>query len=356
MRRAELDRLRGHRGYPAVSLLAPLHRHVPGNAEDALRLRHLADAARGRLTTELGSRASGAVLEHLDAGIAAIDLLDPPEGAAVFATPTETHVLSLPFSVPERLVVDESFETRELLSALARLARFRLLVLGEKPSRLFESDGSVLVEVHEGGFPIFVEGGRGEGLASGGYAPHSSPGDERRRRFFREVDAAAARFAVSDPLPLVVAGPSRDVACFDEVTQQGDRVVGRLRGTGGATSLDALQRAAASVVAGHLADRRAIATRELVDAIGGSRAAIGIEAAWARAEEGRGRLLLVEEDFRYPARVRTGRFEAATAGAAEALDAVDVLVTMVLDAGGEVVFVEPGELGGHGPVALVLRY
>ena len=37
-------------------------------------------------------------------------------------------------------------------------------------------------------------------------------------------------------------------------------------------------------------------------------------------------------------------------------DAVDELVDMVLDAGGDVVVVEPGELGIHGPVAPLLRY
>jgi hypothetical protein len=37
-------------------------------------------------------------------------------------------------------------------------------------------------------------------------------------------------------------------------------------------------------------------------------------------------------------------------------DAVDELIELLLDQGGDVVIVEPGGLGEHGPVAALLRY
>ena len=95
MRRADLERLRGPRGYPAVSLLAPLQRHRPGNAEDPVRLRHLTKQARDRLEDELGVRGAASVLRHLEDGVASIDLGHPPDAVAVFATATETQVLAL---------------------------------------------------------------------------------------------------------------------------------------------------------------------------------------------------------------------------------------------------------------------
>ena len=69
-------------------------------------------------------------------------------------------------------------------SAASRSLRYRVLVLAEKPARLFEASGDALVEVRTGGFPIVVEGGRGEPLESGGYPVHTSHSDEQERQFF----------------------------------------------------------------------------------------------------------------------------------------------------------------------------
>ena len=60
----------------------------------------------------------------------------------------------------------------------------------------------------------------------------------------------------------------------------------------------------------------------------------------------------------YPAREVDGTLEpAGDAGKPGVIDdAVEDLAAMVLDGGGDVVVMEPGELGVHGPVALLLRY
>ena len=72
----------------------------------------------------------------------------------------------------------------------------------------------------------------------------------------------------------------------------------------------------------------------------------------------RRRVLLVEDDFVYPAREVDGGLEpVGEPGAPGALDdAVDELIDMVLTSSGDVVIVEPGALGEHGPIALLLRY
>ena len=84
---------------------------------------------------------------------------------------------------------------------------------------------------------------------------------------------------------------------------------------------------------------------------------MGIDPAWDAVPD-RARVLMVEDDFVYPAREVDGTLEpAGDAGTPGVIDdAVEDLVTMVLDGGGDVEIMEPGELGVHGPVALLLRY
>jgi hypothetical protein len=255
------------------------------------------------------------------------------------------------------VVIDHTFATRDLIRGIARNPSYRVLALGEKPTRLFEGQGSNLVESHAAGFPCFVEGARGEPLASGGFADHSSRSEPQELSFFRDVDRAL-RVAVEDrAMPLVVAGTERDLAYFDEVTTHGAWIVGRIKGNYESASPTEVARLALPSLDAYLASQRAASIRELAEAVPG-RTAVGVKAAWSAARDGRARALLVEDDFVYPAREVDGILEPAGDGSAPGVidDAIDELVEMVLDNGGDVLIVEPGELGRQGPVAVLLRY
>lgn len=350
--------LRAPRAYPAVSLLAPMQPHRPGNREDPILLRDLADEAAGRVRSELGTTGGEEILRRLREAVDSVDWRNPTEGLAVYVAPGESHVLELPFPVPPRVKIDQTFATRDLVRGIARRPRYRVVTLGEKPARLFEGQGSTLAERRTSGFPSFVEGALGEPLASGGFPVHTSRAEEQHRTFFRTVDRALDIAAERDPLPLVVAGTERGLAYFDDVTTHRAWIIGRIEGNYEDTGPSELARRAKPLVDAHAAAQRAATIAELVEAVGPGRALVGIKAAWDAARAGRARILLVEDDFVYPAREVDGALEPAGDASAPGVidDAVDELVDMVLDSRGDVVIVEPGELGVNGPVALLLRY
>ena len=280
IRPADLAELRAPRPYPAVSILAPMRRHEPGNAEDPVFLRDLADEAVRRVRGELGARDSEEIEQRLHEAVESVDWRNPVDGLAVFIAPGESRVLELPFSVAPRIAVDQSFATRDLVRGLSRRPRYRLVVLGEKPTRLFEGQGSTLLEHRTGAFPCFLEGARGEPLASGGFPVHSSRAGAQRRAFFRWVDRALGVATAQDPLPLVVAGTERDLAYFDEVTTHAAPVVGRIEGNYEDAGPADLARLAAPSIDRYAAAQRAATIGELVEAIGPGRALVGIKAAW----------------------------------------------------------------------------
>ncbi len=353
-----LAELQAPRTYPAVSILAPVQRHRPGNAADPLVLRNLAREAAGRLVDEFGAPRSEEIVRRLHEAVDSVDWRDPADGLAVFVAPGESRVLELPFPVRARVAIDQTFATRELVRGVARTPRYRVLALGEKPTRLFEGQGSTLVEHRTGGFPAWVEGARGEPLDSGGYPVHSSRTAEQHHAYFRQVDDALGVATGRDALPLVLAGTVRDLAYFDDVTAHADLVVAHVEGNyEDAGPLD-LARLAVPLIDARVASQRAATIGELVEAIGTGRGLVGIKAAWDAARGGRARILLVEDDFVYPAREVDGTLEAVGDAAAPGVidDAVDELIVMVLGNGGDVVIVEPGQLREHGPVALLLRY
>ena len=230
MNRADIEKLQQIHACPAVSILAPTHRHEPGTGEDRIRLRNLADRARDRLLGMYPKREVAPVIDRIEEALATLDLNRPLDAVALFATRDTTYLFKLPFSVHEQVVVDETFATRDLVRGLARSLRYRVLVLAEKPARLFEASGDALVEVRTGGFPIVVEGGRGEPLESGGYPVHTSHSDEQERRLLRRVDRALGAASAGEPLPVVVVvvGVERDL----RVLRGGDCAPRADRGTG----------------------------------------------------------------------------------------------------------------------------
>ena len=272
--------------------------------------------------------------------------------------PGESRVLQLPFPVPARVAVDPRFLTRDLLRGIAHSPRYRMLVLGAQPTRLFAGRGTTLAEHAADGFPLPLDRVRGEAPGHQDFPERNSRSEAEHKAFFREVDQALAAVADGDPQPLVVAGAQRDLAFFDEVTAHGASIVGRVHGNHGNASLRELAELAVPLVDAHVAAQRAAAVAALGEAVGTGKALAGIKPAWSAAREGRARILFLEDDYVYPAREVDGQLEpAGDAGVPGVIDdAADELIDVVLDKSGEVMIADPGELGEHGPVALLLRF
>jgi hypothetical protein len=147
--------------YPSVSIMLPTHRVHPDNQQDPIRLKNLLDQTRQRLDVEVGKRPSWPIVERLEALAGEIDWQQNEDGLALFASEDFAASYRLPFTVAERVAVDRAFETRDILYALHRMPRYRVLVLAERPTRLFEGAGTALEEIRAGGFPMTRKGPRG---------------------------------------------------------------------------------------------------------------------------------------------------------------------------------------------------
>lgn len=356
LQRSEIERLAAVRTETAVSVLLPLQRQSPGNNEDRLRLRHLVERAE-RSLREDHARHADAALGQLTAAVAAVDLTHPEDGLAIYAT-ADTHTVHLlPFAVPERVVVDRSFATRELLLGMQRTPRWRVVALSLTETRVVDGFGVRAAECVTAGFPMHTDA-RGEADTPHKDRPVHDDRPEAFRAAFRAVDRALTELQRSDPRVLVVAGPERDLAYFDEVTAHADAIAGRVTGSHLTTNPAELARLIAPVLAQHEARLRDHAIAALVDAVGRRRAATGTIEVWNAARQGRGHLLVVEEGHTVPARIEGDDLELLdTDDLPRAYDdAIDEIAELVLRHGGEVVFVEADRLDDYASVGMVLRY
>src|SRR5215471_7044563 len=142
--RSELKRLQGLRDYPSLSLLAPTHRTAPAKKKDRIVVKNLATEGRDRLQSEFKKREVAGLVQNLNRLVDRVDWKHSLEGLALFANRDVATAIQLPFRPRARVVIDETFATRDLVYTLNRAPRYRVLVLTEKPTRMFDATTNVL--------------------------------------------------------------------------------------------------------------------------------------------------------------------------------------------------------------------
>ncbi|GAA3492394.1 hypothetical protein [Streptomyces cremeus] len=375
-----LAELRRPRPYPAVSLTLPTHRHRPENQQDHIRLRNLLADAEKRLAADpqVSKEQAAAVTGNLSE---AVDELDPEhflEGLVLFASADEARTYLVSSTVPERVVIGETYLTRNLVAASARQIPYLALLLSTGEVRLWHGVGYELHEIDqaESGFPVISSGVERDGPPNreGGH------GEEQDfRNMLTEADRRLTPLLQEAALPVVVVGLRQHVVTFRELSRHkavlaADLEVGGLLQATAPELVEQLAPARASLAAIDAEE----ALKALDAARSGKRYAAGVQDCWQAAREGRVGHLVVEESVRVSARVEEveGAPRAALVIVDEASDGggggggesgqgvgdgveddvVDSLAEMVLDADGDVTFVPDGSLTGTGGIAAALRY
>lgn len=339
MNRLLLDDLQRRRCTPSITLLVNTRPGPRISAEDAARIDQFLAEAAARVGAEVDSTAGWEVMAGLRRLVREHLETPTPTAYAFCASPEVVVAVRLGREVRERVVIDDTFATRDLVADLNRTARWRAVTCSERRVRLLLGDRDRLLEVRDDTFPMV----RAE-----------DEGDEVWQH--RVLDALRAEHA-SYPLPAVVAGVDRSVrrSGVDGVLM----VVGQAVGNHDRTPAAELHRHLWPLVDGYLDTGRQRAMERLEQARSTRRYAGGIDEVWALAREGRVDLLVVEESFQVSARVdEHDQLLPAdgSRGPGVVEDVVDDTIEAVLLRGGRAVMVPDDQLQGSDRIAAVLRY
>lgn len=356
-----LAELRRPRPYPAVSVLTPTHRREPENTQDRVRLRNVLADAKKQLEADpaITRERRIDVADQLDRALAEVDLAHAEDGLVIFAAPGEHQVWSLARSVPERVVLSDTFLTRNLVAAQVAERPFWVLSLSADRVTLWNGGADRVVEEAGNGFPVIrshvnFDAERQERI---GDTP-STFRDEATRRFLRDVDLAMSKVLRRHPRTLYITGEQAALSLLDEVGNVTAEAVQIPHGGLADATADTVWQAVRPVIDAE--DRKNIDTvgRELESARGHKAFAAGVDEVWQNASDGRIRLLAVEENYRVTVRDDAGdHLVPAESGDLDAReDIVDEIVERCLDTGADVRFVPDGALGDARGIAGVLRY
>jgi hypothetical protein len=355
--RHDLKELQALTKVPALSILLPTHRTSPDNKQDPIRVKNLVREAKDRLSTEFSARDLEPLLKNLDTLVDDIDYTYALDGLALFVSHDLAKKFYLPFTVPQRVVIDQTFATRDLVYGLHRAQRYWVFLLSQNASRLLAGTGDTLEEVFDGSFPIEMTGPGGTTALP--YDSDSAYLDDRHRRFFQQVDRAFTAYAEDDTRPLILGGVIRQISFFQEVSEYTSQVAGTISGNFDKATVSEMVPEVWPFVQEVRDRQRADALAALDAAMGEGKVVSAIEEVWRLANEGRGKLLLVEKGYHVPAVVdeRGGLQVVEAKGGTDVMDdAVDEIIEAVLAKGGEVMLMDDDALPDHRHIALTLRY
>lgn len=337
MNRALLADLQRQQVYPSITLLMNTTPGVLLSQSEIATARHLAEHVARRLDGDVCADLRATLGARLN------DLIDQQitersaHALALCVSPDYTAAVRLGRTVRERVIIDDTFATRDLVADLNRTALYRVLTISERKTRVLIGDHARLVEERTDRWPMIRAG-------------------ESATSWSRDVAQSLADEHNLNPLPTILAGVDRTLR--KPVIPVLFHAIGIIPGNQDRTSWTDLHNAAWPLVSNWLRTEGTRAIGALDRARSTCRFAGGIDAIWPLANEGRVETLVVEDGYAIAARISNGQIQQADDNEAPDVidDIIDDTIETVLRYNGAAVIVADGELRARGRIAAILRY
>ncbi len=358
MNRIEIRALIQERNDWCVSIIIPTHRTSPDRKIDTEVLQQSIRHAKSIL---IGKRPPMDVYNLIINSIQKLELeFDPihaTEGLGLFVSPDMARIVHFPFPVKEKVIVDKSFDVRDLYYLEQFSKHYYVLQLTKDEAHLFLLEaGAMAKEVINTYFPMKNEEeyeyakpsiGTSYGYARKGFEKDKSMLSKTRQEpFFKEVSLHVMPYTKAGDLFL--SGSKNILAAFDESRDKRLRIKGRIAGSF-KDQKDLFDHAQTTYFLSRQNEIQ-MTIDSLGELVGMKRVAFGIRNVWSSASAGKGDTLLVEKDFQEEGNTHPGGEQFSST------DNVDHIIETIIDKGGKVIFTEENQLQPYDHIALILRY
>ncbi len=344
---------------PAVSIIMPFEPKMSLKAE----LMHSLKLASGQVEKELlqnyPDEMSDLVMRKLKAIFKDLNFNTHKKSIAIYVSPIFEKVLYLDIAVEEKIMVDESFEIRDLVYSKKQMHKYLVLLLSGKESRMYIGNGNSFVRIMSNTPASVSMHETPEKVAN--FSDGAAHKEVLMDKFLRHADNALEIILNTYQLPLFVLGVDRIVGHFKAITKHTSAVIEYVHGNyEKATETELLE-----VLQPHIGDWYKVKQKEILnklsEAANQSKLVFGIRDVWQEAARHKGRLLVVEKNYMYAAQKGTSndiiyKVIEPYNKYSYIKDAVDDVIEKVLEDGGDVEFVETNMLSKFQHIALIKYY
>jgi hypothetical protein len=357
--------------HPSVSILLPVNKKYPQFKDSQQKLKSFVKEAEMILKDEVTEGMAEPVITKLRETMLSIDFTHLSESLAIYVSYEFQRVIHLSVPVEEKMIVGRSFELRDLFYAAKQSFHYYFLTISENKVRLFLGYGNDIHEQHYDKMPFGMHDVAGVGysrdqmFSSDSTSKNVSDTNAHREnlmeKYLRDIDNELSGLLKLTKIPVIIGGVEKEISGFKAITKNNNSIIGTVGGNFDYMIEKEVYNKVEPILNEKLKNDEKKNLTILDEAISNKTYASGIHAVWRAVLEKRGRLLLVEKDYRIAGKPSTDKYilitnEIDSTNTKNIADVVDDLIEYTFEYGGDVAFVENGALSEHGGIALVTYY
>jgi sporulation protein YlmC with PRC-barrel domain len=340
-----------------VTLILNTHRTSPDNQKDPILLKNLIKEVDERITQKCARHISTSIIKRLKKLSDSIDHSHNLESLVIFVNEEMADYTRLTVPVKSRVVIGETFATRDLVRALHEESTYYILVLSRQNARLIEAHNDKTMHEFSDIFPV-----RNDSLFTTDRLKLSTAkGTDRLiEEFFNRVDKLLQAAIVREPAPVLIATEERNFHHFVKVADRKEIILGHLNKNRDDEKAHHIVAEAWPVVHAVIIQRNQKRLQELNKAANSGKKVSDLNDIWTAINEGRGQTLFIKKGTFQPAIIEKGNIITVNKnenGRQNFIDdIIDEMIELNLKYGGEAVFIEGEGLDAYKGLVLLTRY
>ncbi len=346
---------------PAVSIILPFEPVMSIKSELEYKLKLSVQKVESELMKDYTMDKALPVILKLKNLVRNVNFNTHKKSVAIFVSPLIEKILYLDIPVEEKIIIDESFEIRDLVYSKKELHKYLLLVLNGKSVKIYLGNTTQFIRIvsevpenidaYENDIPERV-------------ANFSDPSYRKEvmlGKFLHHVDIGLDILLKAYPLPLFVMATERIIGHFKKISKNEQFVIDFIHGNFEETTEAELKK----TIQPYINDWKKVKQQNLLQILntarGAKKLAFGIKEVWKAAYQKKGRLLVVEKNYMVPAQQGADpeiiyQQDFSNNNSFYIKDAVDDIIEKILENGGDVEFVDENLLTDYDHIALTLYY
>jgi hypothetical protein len=341
-----------------VTIILNTHRTSPDNKKDPITLKNLIKEAEVRLFADESKRDAQKLVQRLLDLESKIDHNHNLESLVLFVNENVAEYTRLPISVEDRVVIDHTFATRDLVRAMHAEANYYVLVLSQQKVRLIEAFNDKVVAEIGNPFPIennqFYSTNRAE-------LSNANRQTNLVAEFFNRVDKELNKVRKENPLPILICTEHGNYHEYLKIADQKQSVFDTFLNKNRVDEkAHAIVTEAWKIVQEYTLEKNNARKAELEKAVGQNKFLSDTNEIWQGIKQGRIQTIFIEEGKFQPALWENDKIEYVSDDLRDKKEVVDDIYDELIEAnmnyGGDVVFLPKGELAKFNGFGAITRY
>lgn len=346
---------------PCISIIMPFEPKMGAKAEITQQLKYAVDKVEREIRENYNGEMGKLVIQKLKNITRNLNFSTFKKSIAIYVSPVFEKILYLDIPVLEKIIVNGSFEIRDLLYSKQKIQQYMVLIISGKFSKVYLGNSSTFTKV-KSNVPDHIAAFKHDSPGRvGNFSDPSHNKEVLLKRFLQHTDEGLSFLMQAYPFPVFVMGTKKLTGYFKAITKNEKNIAGYITGNYTESTDKELSQKLKPYLDNWKKVKMTDLRHQIEKAADSGKLAIGIRDVWKQASQHRGRLLIVEKNFMCPA--QQGGNEGVIYMPAEPYnkfsyikDAVDDVIEKVLEDGGDVEFVDDGFLNKYQHISLVQHY